>query len=186
MQRLTAAISPPLPATEKEFLYLLDVPATLRGRQIVLEVLTGRRKRDGSLGKLYQLRLTRADVPRLPEPADRQILALLAGAAASNPWASHWYAASTAMVPSYSEIPEPTAPALARLLCATGRCRLRRDPAMEGEPLTWDDGEPWELWLEVRDHDRQRKGSTFSLRDFHERALKESAVPLPTLVRLLQ
>jgi uncharacterized protein (DUF885 family) len=44
----------------------------------------------------------------------------------------------------------------------------------------------WNGWLEVRDHYQQRKGTAFSLREFHERALKESAVPLPTLDRLLQ
>ena len=44
----------------------------------------------------------------------------------------------------------------------------------------------WRGWLEVREHDRQRKGPSFSLREFHDRALKESAVPLPVLDRLLQ
>jgi uncharacterized protein (DUF885 family) len=44
----------------------------------------------------------------------------------------------------------------------------------------------WKGWLDVRDHDQQRKGNAFTLREFHERALKESAVPLPTLDRLLQ
>ena len=43
----------------------------------------------------------------------------------------------------------------------------------------------WKGWLAVRDHYREQKGNAFSLRDFHERALKESAVPLPTLDRLL-
>jgi hypothetical protein len=44
----------------------------------------------------------------------------------------------------------------------------------------------WKGWLEVREHDKQRKGSSFSLKDFHEQALKESAVPLPVLDALLQ
>ena len=44
----------------------------------------------------------------------------------------------------------------------------------------------WKGWLQVRDQYRQRQGNAFSLREFHERALKESAVPLPTLDRLLQ
>jgi uncharacterized protein (DUF885 family) len=44
----------------------------------------------------------------------------------------------------------------------------------------------WKGWLEVREHEKQRRGSAFSLREFHERALKESAVPLPVLDRLLQ
>jgi uncharacterized protein (DUF885 family) len=43
----------------------------------------------------------------------------------------------------------------------------------------------WKGWLEARERFKQKKGSAFSLRDFHERALKESAVPLPVLNRLL-
>ena len=44
----------------------------------------------------------------------------------------------------------------------------------------------WRGWLEVRDQVKKSKGSTFSLSDFHERALKESAVPLPELGKLLE
>jgi uncharacterized protein (DUF885 family) len=44
----------------------------------------------------------------------------------------------------------------------------------------------WKGWLEVRDHYKQKKGSAFSLKEFHEKALKESAVPLPVLDTLLQ
>jgi uncharacterized protein (DUF885 family) len=44
----------------------------------------------------------------------------------------------------------------------------------------------WKGWLQVREHDKRRRGSAFDLRAFHDRALKESAVPLPTLDRLLQ
>ena len=44
----------------------------------------------------------------------------------------------------------------------------------------------WKGWLDVRDHYKQRKGSSYSLKEFHERALKESGVPLPALDTLLQ
>jgi uncharacterized protein (DUF885 family) len=44
----------------------------------------------------------------------------------------------------------------------------------------------WKGWLEAREQDKQRKGAAFSLRDFHDRALKESAVPLPVLQELLR
>jgi uncharacterized protein (DUF885 family) len=43
----------------------------------------------------------------------------------------------------------------------------------------------WKGWLQVRDRYQQKQGSNFSLREFHERALKESSIPLPTLERLL-
>ena len=41
-------------------------------------------------------------------------------------------------------------------------------------------------WLQAREHYRQAKGSAFSLRDFHDRALRESGVPLPELEKLLR
>jgi uncharacterized protein (DUF885 family) len=44
----------------------------------------------------------------------------------------------------------------------------------------------WKGWLEARDRYQQKRGAAFSLRDFHERALKESAVPLPVLMGLLE
>ena len=43
----------------------------------------------------------------------------------------------------------------------------------------------WKGWLAVRNHYQTRRSGSFSLRDFHERSLKESAVPLPMLDRLL-
>jgi uncharacterized protein (DUF885 family) len=44
----------------------------------------------------------------------------------------------------------------------------------------------WKGWLDVREHYKQRKGSAYSLKEFNERALKESGVPLPALDMLLQ
>src|SRR5215468_89404 len=43
----------------------------------------------------------------------------------------------------------------------------------------------WKGWLQVRDHYQQKQGNNSSLKDFHERALKESAVPMPVLDQLL-
>jgi len=41
-------------------------------------------------------------------------------------------------------------------------------------------------WLDAREEYKKRKGSAFVLSDFHDAALKESAVPLPTLQQLLR
>jgi uncharacterized protein (DUF885 family) len=41
-------------------------------------------------------------------------------------------------------------------------------------------------WLDVRSHYQARQGAAFKLKQFHESALKEGAVPLPVLDRLLQ
>jgi len=44
----------------------------------------------------------------------------------------------------------------------------------------------WKGWLDVREGYKKAKGTAFSLKDFHERSLKESAVSLPALAGLLQ
>jgi uncharacterized protein (DUF885 family) len=41
-------------------------------------------------------------------------------------------------------------------------------------------------WLDIRDEYKKRKGSAFMLSEFHDAALKESAVPLPALRQILQ
>lgn len=41
-------------------------------------------------------------------------------------------------------------------------------------------------WLDTREEYKKRKGAAFLLSDFHNAALKESAVPLPALSQLLQ
>ncbi len=44
----------------------------------------------------------------------------------------------------------------------------------------------WRGWLDTREEYKKRKGSAFQLQQFHDAALKESAVPLPALGALLQ
>ena len=41
-------------------------------------------------------------------------------------------------------------------------------------------------WLAVREHFETKRGAGFKLKEFHESALREGAVPLPVLDRLLQ
>ena len=42
----------------------------------------------------------------------------------------------------------------------------------------------WKGWLATREQFKARQGSAYSLREFHDRALKESAVPLPGSARI--
>ncbi len=44
----------------------------------------------------------------------------------------------------------------------------------------------WQAWLGLRDVYKQKQGSAFNLGKFHERALKEGAVPMPVLRKLLE
>jgi uncharacterized protein (DUF885 family) len=44
----------------------------------------------------------------------------------------------------------------------------------------------WRAWIKTRDEYKQAKGSAFSLAGFHDRALREGAVPIPVLGSLLK
>jgi uncharacterized protein (DUF885 family) len=43
----------------------------------------------------------------------------------------------------------------------------------------------WRGWIEVREEQKKRLGAKFNLHDFNDRALKEGALPLPVLSRIL-
>jgi len=43
----------------------------------------------------------------------------------------------------------------------------------------------WRDWLRVRDLAQKTQGTNFNLHDFHDRVLREGAVPLPVLARLV-
>ncbi|HEX9943279.1 MAG TPA: SNF2-related protein [Thermoanaerobaculia bacterium] len=155
LDRLVPSESPasaPAAAPAREILYLLDAPSTLESQQLTLEVSTARRKNDGSWGKLYRLYLSREDLSRIPDPDDRQILSLLAGATYGGLWMKYYQPFISDLVPTHCEIPLSAASVLLPMLCATGRFRLRLDYESEAhEPLAWNGDEPWELWLEVRE-----------------------------------
>ena len=44
----------------------------------------------------------------------------------------------------------------------------------------------WKGWLDTREQFKKKQGSAYTLRGFHERALKESAVPMSVLGGLLE
>jgi uncharacterized protein (DUF885 family) len=64
---------------------------------------------------------------------------------------------------------------------ATGK--LRRAKLSSTQLPTYYVG--WKDWHRVRQHYRAQAGGSFRLAGFHERVLKEGAVPLPVLARLL-
>ena len=55
------------------------------------------------------------------------------------------------------------------MVAATGRLFPRKAISAELEPLAWDDGEAWKLWLDVRQDDRDQWKITGSLRRGEER-----------------
>ncbi|HET9226184.1 MAG TPA: SNF2-related protein, partial [Thermoanaerobaculia bacterium] len=151
-----------------EILYVIDAQASWKSQRLVLDIMTGRRQSDGSLGPLHLLRMQKTEISNLEEPADREILAVAAGPVPAGGWGAYSYRG--AEVPSHIELAGPAASLLLPSLCRTGRFRLRRNRGTEASDLlTWDDGPAWEIWLDVREEEDGSCTLTGSLRRGEER-----------------
>jgi hypothetical protein len=155
----------------RDVFYIVDAAETGTGRGVLVEIAHRQRKVDGGWTRPRSQRVPRAQIPHLPDPADREILSLLAGAGdepAPNGQPVFPYAPDALhdAAPSRCRLPGPAQELLLSRICATGRCLLRRsaeDPDLQ--PLQWEDGTPWEFWLRVaRDGDGEQYVVTGELR----------------------
>ncbi len=152
--------------------YAISVPAALAGEGLVVEVLQRKRTAQGADGRPQLAQVTVAQIARLPRSADQQVLSMLSAISPSAAYRTSWGSAlEYEVLPARCRIPEPVTGFLVPLLCATGRCRLRLEPqSLEAAPLAWQDGPPWELWLELRrDEAAKSYRVTGSLRRGEER-----------------
>jgi hypothetical protein len=137
-------------ASGRQILYVVDVPSSLLGNGLLLEVFYRTRKQNGEWSKPKSERIAPNQIPKLPGADDRLILAQLLGAREhSNYWSGYGYGYNYYdSAPVRYQLSGPLYEALLPRLCQTGRCHLRVRPD-EPEPavLHWDEGEPWEFWL---------------------------------------
>ena len=133
-----------------EIVYVVDIPASIAGNGLALEVAIRNRKRDGEWSKPRGQRIALSEIAHLPEPADRQAMAILAGGREpvtgyySGP--SYYYQSA----PTRFLLTHALSETLLPMLCATGRCLMREsEPDGSMCPLRWDAAGPWEFWLKV-------------------------------------
>jgi superfamily II DNA or RNA helicase len=142
LRRAPPAYQPPAWPNENQLVYVLDF-ALLRTGQLALEVAVRHRKQDGEWSQPRPQRVPLAQVPLLPDPADRQALAALTGARGDVYGFSGYY--------DSADCRYNLAPGLADLLlppiCRTGRCLLKRGEPPALTALRWDEGGAYELWL---------------------------------------
>ncbi len=131
-----------------EIVYVVDVEATLAGGAVALDIHSRHRKQDGEWSKPKPQRLTQAEIAELPDPADRQALALLLGAREQVQGYYYGYNPYENATTRY-HLTGAQQEALLPILCATGRCCLRPAEPAELQPLRWDEGGAWESWLKV-------------------------------------
>jgi superfamily II DNA or RNA helicase len=134
----------------REIVYLVDIAGTRAGRGIILEVAQRQRKMDGGWSKPRSQRIAAALIPRLPDPADREILSLLTGAREESVYGVGFGSWFDDTLPMRYQLPGPVQDLLLSRMCVTGRCQTRLSPEEpQTRPLRWDDAGPWEFWLRV-------------------------------------
>jgi superfamily II DNA or RNA helicase len=129
-------------APEQLIAYTLDGTSAREGGQLVLQVTTQTRRRNGAWGQPKPLNIARLDLSTLPQAVDRKILSALQGSTEGA---------------YYGYTPRPTSHALSAaqvelllpLLCETGRFSARTPEGNLTGALALDEGEPWRLSLQL-------------------------------------
>jgi len=131
---------PPVAAAASQLVYLLDPATTKRQGRLALQIHSRERKITGEWGKLKSFGHNRIELTDVSDPADRQILSLLAGGQDA-------YGTTRSIDTEYSLLPEQQ-DFLLPLLCASGRCMILSAGELEPRALQWE-STPWELWLDI-------------------------------------
>jgi superfamily II DNA or RNA helicase len=164
---------------ERQIVYVIDADATHSGEGLVVEVAYRQPKLAGQWSKLRSANIPQEAVPRLADPADRQVLALLSGASRT-PGHEYSYLRSAGELPTHFTLPSAMARPMAKLICSTGRCMLRLAGDIDSlQPLRWDEAGEWRLWLDIApDEANENFTITGSLR----RGEGEMAIEDPVLI----
>jgi SNF2-related domain/Helicase conserved C-terminal domain/Bacterial SNF2 helicase associated/SWIM zinc finger len=135
----------------RQIVYILDVPQTLTGQGLTLDVSHRQVKKDGEWSKPKSQRISLKQIAKLPDADDRHILALLVGAKEQDPYYGYSYSgyASHESAPCRYRLAAATQDAVVPPMCRTCRCFLRASDDAPLQVLTWEDGPPWEFRLEL-------------------------------------
>ena len=173
---VTETPAAPLRYAQGEILYVIDRELTTRDFAPSVQVLWRGRRKSGDWGKPQPAAMSAAQIDQLPDPADREIIALLLGA--SDPFAQGSYASVSAR--ASFRLAGPLLERVLPLVVQSGRAFLRvsADGSPHLLPLMWDDGPPWVFRLDVSTLANERIGVDGVL----ERPGREIPVTLPELL----
>ena len=147
----TPGNAPDRNAGERQMCYLIDIPRSNVAGNVILRIAVRKRKKNGGWGKvpLYERRVTQSI--SISDFTDRRILAMLGGAKEDYGYSAFSYHSDS--IPASYRITPELGTILLPEICKTGRCLLQSSPDQEDLPvLTWDEGSPWRLVVEIR-HD---------------------------------
>ncbi len=171
------AKKPPAAAWPREFeiLYTIDVAASKSTSAIVVELFSRTRKKNGEWLAPKGFKVTPAQAISLPDPTDAEVIAAMLGGQEYIPY--QYYSSSGTV--TRKALPAELALKLIPAIAATGRLRWRTDMAsMDFRPTAWDPGEPWKLWLEVR----QKAGEQWTIEGALRRGEERMELSEPLLL----
>jgi superfamily II DNA or RNA helicase len=161
-----------------QIVYFVDVPATLEGKGLVIEVAHREMKKNGEWGQLKSIPDSYHRPENLRVPEDQHIMALLVGSRDPADW--YGYSGYYYKKGFFRILPGAVQENLMELLCRTGRFCLRKTASGPGErPLRWDDGEPWEFCLRA---EKDASGRTYVLDGYLQRGSERIAIEAPSLL----
>ena len=134
----------------REIVYILDVsPVAPNSSAFVLEIGWRDRKANGDWGRVQTKSYLGPELLGAATSADIRVLDVCCGVEDLSSY-ENGHARLAPFIPNRVHLRRPLREMALPELCATGRCLLRRNRNdMMLAPLSWDDGLPWELWLEL-------------------------------------
>ncbi len=163
-------------AAEAEIIYILDLASSKEEKNLVLEVASRGRRKDGQWAKTRPFSLRLPQIRLLPEKIDQEILAVLASARSQN---SGSYASVYDTTVSRHRLPWPMPEFLLPMLGSSGRLWLRGEDRRYRTDVSWEDASPWELTVKV---ERDEVGRQYRLQGFLRRDGEQMGVPDPLLI----
>ncbi len=174
-----ASAAPSAIAADQQILYDVLLDQTLEGKGIVVNVGTRKQKKNGQWSIVKELAIQSTQIAALPDPADRELVALLQSAtdATYGYRYNNYYRHN---IITHCRLPVLLQEELIRKMCHTGRCRLVRGMGDLNESfLTWDDGAAWRLVIEGEANAAEM---THYLRAHFQRDAQQIPVHQPKLV----
>ena len=127
----------------------------------------------GEWGKIKSQRIPMNAISTLRDPADQQILAMLAGAR-DGYWPGYDYNYASYSMSNRFALSTTLQQLALPLMCATGRCALRSAKKnAEMQAIEWDDEEAWQFWLVLQ---LDEATNEYALRGVLRRASQEMEV----------
>jgi hypothetical protein len=172
MAQLPTTRAPHVWPADRRIVYIVDLTITWSAG-LTVELATERQRRDGTWEAPVAFRIPAEAWQSVPDPIDRQVAQMLIGAAPTTVYGGN----RTSSFVLRGAALDTTL----RLMCETGRCRVRRTPGERPlDPVHCDDGPPWTIGLRVvRRNDRECFFDAVLRRGGEEMLLSEPAALHP-------